>query len=205
MRRRGFTLIELLVVISIMLIITSVLLFRQEKFNSSTLMRTLAYNIALSVREAQVYGTSVRDASIFNESLKAAYGIHFSSGATGSYSLFADINGNGTYDSGEEQETFTLRSGYTILNFCAVTNPSTYACKTGGTAGTLGSLTIYFKRPNPDARFTALDSGDTPVVGTFASAYVQIQAPNDDTRAISVTTTGQITVCSGINQAVPDC
>ncbi|MBI2004934.1 prepilin-type N-terminal cleavage/methylation domain-containing protein [Patescibacteria group bacterium] len=55
----GFTLVELLVVVSIMLIITSTLLLQQRKFNSATLMRTLAYNIALSIRQAQVYGTSV--------------------------------------------------------------------------------------------------------------------------------------------------
>ena len=59
-KRRGFTLIELLVVMSIMLILTSLFILRQQRFNSSTLLQSLAYSVALSVRQAQVYGTSIR-------------------------------------------------------------------------------------------------------------------------------------------------
>src|SRR3569623_987777 len=111
--RRGFTLIELLVVISIMLILTSVFVLRQQRFNSSTLLRSLAYSIALSVRQAQVYGTSVRESSAgaFSSNTSAkSYGIYFSSGSTGSYILFADSStgatpDDGQYEAGEEVQT----------------------------------------------------------------------------------------------------
>src|SRR3569832_1656292 len=93
--KRGFTLIELLVVISIMLILTSIFVLRQQRFQSSTLLRSLAYSVALSVRQAQVYGTSIRENVVgaFDTSSAAkAYGVYFSSGSTGSYILFADAN-----------------------------------------------------------------------------------------------------------------
>src|SRR3989338_5533346 len=57
---RGFTLIELIVVSAIILAISTFILFQQSKFNSATLLRSLTYSMALSVRQAQVYGTSVR-------------------------------------------------------------------------------------------------------------------------------------------------
>ena len=42
----GFTLVELLVVIGIMLVISSMLLVRNSQFNSSILLRALAYEVA---------------------------------------------------------------------------------------------------------------------------------------------------------------
>ena len=198
---KGFTLVELLVVVSIMLIITSTLLLQQQKFNSATLMRTLAYNIALSIRQAQVYGTSVVGTNQSGATTFAAgYGIYFSS--TVDYLLFADFNNNGRYNSGNEEhkKTFTLGSGYTISNFCAVVTPSSYYCKSGGTGTNITSIAISFKRPNPDAQLVELTDVSTAV----SSAYIQLKSPGGDTRAISVTTTGQISVC-GVNKTIPDC
>src|SRR3990167_11377146 len=62
-RSRGFTLVELIVVSAIILLITGFVMFQQAKFNSATLMRSLTYSVALSMRQAQVYGTSVREFS----------------------------------------------------------------------------------------------------------------------------------------------
>src|SRR6185503_3627706 len=135
-KRRGFTLIELIVVMSIMLILTSIFILRQQRFNSSTLLQSLAYSVALSVRQAQVYGTSIRESSIgafdsANESSAAkAYGVYFSSGSTGSYILFADANNNGEYDTGEAVQVFTLNQGYAISKFCATTSGSVQRCWT---------------------------------------------------------------------------
>lgn len=201
-KNKGFTLIELLVVVSIMLIITSTLLLRQQKFDSATLMRTLSYSVALSVRQAQVYGTSVVGTTTVSggtPTYAAGYGIFFNAN-TDRYRLFADINNNGKYTSNEIQQTFMLGSGYTISNFCAVVNTNTYYCKTGGT-DSISSLAILFKRPNPDAQFTEIP--DQPGAA-ISSAYIQLQGPGGDTRAVKVTTTGQISVC-GANKTIPDC
>lgn len=142
--RKGFTIIELLVVVAIMVIITTVLVVRQQQFNSSTLGRSLAYSVALSIRQAQTYGTSVR-ASNSNFTAKA-YGLYFDTSQDPStYVLFADTNGNGRFDSPPSGDTnsngvcdgsedcvtksFTLNGGYRVSRFCALFNsPEKFRC-----------------------------------------------------------------------------
>ena len=58
--KAGFTLIELLVSIAIFIIITSVAVWNNSQFNSTILLTDLGYEIALSVRQAQVYGITVK-------------------------------------------------------------------------------------------------------------------------------------------------
>lgn len=186
-RGRGFTLIELLLVLSVMTILTAVFLLQQQRFDSSTLLRSLAYSIALSVRQAQVYGTSVRE---FDGTFDTSYGLYFNSSTPGSYVLFADINKNGSYDPATENlKTFTLGSKFAISDICAVEG-SARSCATGGVNGgtQIQWLTIYFTRPNPDARFKTEDGVD------YSSAYIQIIGKSGATRSVDVSLTGQITV-----------
>src|SRR5690349_3018843 len=101
---RGFTLIELLVVSAIIILITGTILFRQQGFSSATLLRSLSYSIALSVRQAQTYGISVRESATGSGTFAAGYGAYFSNngcglGTANRYSLFSDNNANGVYDS----------------------------------------------------------------------------------------------------------
>lgn len=188
----GFTLIELLVVVAIITIMTAVLLLQQKKFDSSTLLRSLGYSIALSVRQAQVYGTSVREFGSANFNYN--YGVYFFSGTGGTdtYYLFADAP---PYDhqwaSGETVQQFKLGSGYTIVKFCGITSGGSQTCTPN-----ISWLSIYFKRPNPDSFFAA-SSG-----GPFTSAYMQLSGPGGDTRTVVVTSTGQILVC-GVNAVYP--
>ncbi len=183
-----------------MLILTSVFLLNQNRFNSSTLLRSLAYSVALSVRQAQVYGVSIREnvvGAFDTNSAAKGYGVYFSSGSTGSYILFADANNNGQYDSGEAVQTFSLSKGYTLSKFCATTSTNTQRCWVPA-APTITPMTIIFKRPNPDSCFAtslaanACQTGASPSE-VYKSAYVQVKSGND-TRSVNVTLTGQISV-----------
>lgn len=194
---RGFTLIELLTVVSIMLILTSIFLFRQQTFNSATLLRSLAYSVGLSLRQAQIYGTSIRESSLnaFDTagSSAKAYGIYFSSATPNNYSLFADINNNGIRDTTEDVQVFTINRGYTISKFCATTNSNTAQCSD---VGTISQLTILFRRPNPDSCFATTAFANACAIGAAAqykSAYIQIKS-GQDTRSVTITLTGQISV-----------
>lgn len=202
---RGFTIIELLVVAIIIVLITAFVLFRQQGFNSSTLLRSLSYSVALSVRQAQVYGVSVRESSIGSGSFAQGYGVHFGNSGLvddSHYLIFADINGNGQYGAGEELPRFTVGNGrasdYRISNYCAHSITSGDQCF-AGTGTAITSLTIYFRRPNPDACFaTSQSSGAcapsaTPV---YDYAYIELQSVGTaDVRTVKVTSTGQIEVC----------
>ena len=190
--RQGFTLIELLVVSSIVIIITTVLLFRHERFNSATLLRSLGYSVALSIRQAQLYGTSVREVTsggIFAPS----YGIYFKSGDTTHYFLAADLNQNGAIATDGSEDVspspYNINGGYQIKDFCAyVASGGAAHCKSNGI---ITSFTIRFVRPNPDALFVT-DAPGGPYL--YSSAYIQLESPGEDTRGITITTTGQISV-----------
>lgn len=215
---RGFTLIELLVVSAIIVLITAFVLFRQEGFNSSTLLRSLSYSIALSVRQAQVYGVSVRESAAGSGKFAPGYGVFFA-GSTGladlnHYLIFADIypssGGNGRYDANqvpaEELPRFTIGNGrgtdYLIKNICAhaISGGDQCTASVPATSPAITSLTIYFRRPNPDACFAtsqnpgACATATTPPVYDYA--YVQIKSfTGTDYRTIKISSTGQIAVC----------
>lgn len=201
----GFTLVELLVVISIMLVLTSIFILNQNRFNSSTLLRSLSYSIALSVRQAQVYGTSIRESSagaFDTGSAAKSYGVYFSQAdaqaSPSQYTLFADANNNGKYDNGEQVQIFKLNSGYTISKFCVTPSGGTAnsVCYPSGTSGTITTMTVMFKRPNPDACFdssSAQTACATGATAQYSGGYIQLKSGND-TRSVTVTLTGQISI-----------
>jgi len=190
---RGFTLIELLAVTAIIVIITLVLLLRQSSFDSSTILRSLGYSVALSVRQTQVYGTSVLGTSTPSGVVYAsAYGLYFSSGSPSSYILFADLNGDGIYNpSTETIKVFSLSPGYTISDVCAKLPSGKNVCSGAyDNAGySTGTMTILFKRPDPDAIFRT-DSGEED----YVSGYIQVESADGITRSVLVTSAGQIDV-----------
>src|SRR3989344_5480115 len=97
---RGFTLVELMVVTGIFVVITSLILANNTRFGGAVLLENLAYDIALSVRRAQVYGIAVR--RFGEDDFSAGYGVNFTIGTPAVYILFADIypksTGNGIYE-----------------------------------------------------------------------------------------------------------
>lgn len=204
---RGFTLVELVVVVAVVTIITGFLLFNQNKFNSSTLMRSLAYSVGLSIRQAQLYGVSVRGfGSGSSPSFANGYGVYFSNAST--FTLFADTNNNGAYTAGEGLSgvggvLVSVGRGYSIGKFCAVSSGGTQDCYLPDGSGVISDLTIYFRRPNPDASFSATCTGTC--AAPYTSAYIQLKSTGgSDTRSVKVTNTGQITVCP-LNTVPPAC
>ncbi len=168
----GFSLVELIVSIAIITLITGVVLARYGSFNSTILLTNLAYDIALSIREAQVLGISVRgEAGVF----VSAYGVHFTEGT--SYLLFIDSDDSGTYDSGEEISSYSIGQNNAVIDLCADS-----ACDRD-------SLDVLFRRPEPDAIIVA-----DPPISNIDSARVIVGSPTGTTRAIRIWPTGQIAV-----------
>jgi prepilin-type N-terminal cleavage/methylation domain-containing protein len=186
---RGFTLIELLVVVALIVLITVVLMIRQARFDSSTLLRSLSYSVALTVRSAQVYGTSVRVVS-GSSTGAPAYGVYFNNAS--SYLLFADLNNNGVYDSGTDPitQTYQIGAGFQISRFCGKLATGPLHCSDDA-GSPISWLVVYFKRPNPDALFSSSATGES-----YAGACVQLAAANDptNTHTVNVSSTGEIAV-----------
>jgi len=180
---RGFSLIELLVAVSIFIIISTVVLANHSRFNSSVLLGSLAYDIALSIREAQVFGVSVRQ---YDSGFQVGYGIRFSDSA--SYVFFVDTNANQQYDEGVDSivRTYALGRGHAITQFCGVTTAGVEQCSDDGSPITF--LDVVFFRPDPDA----IISSNNP--GIYSSGSVTVSSPAGETRSVEIASTGQISV-----------
>lgn len=181
-KQKGFTLIEMLTVLAIFAVLTSIVVFNYGKFTSQTILTNMAYEVALSVREAQIYGVSVRDPNgSTSGDFSHQYGVHFDKGSA-SYYVFADANtgsegiadGGGCETSGSEcVKSYKLQRGMIINDVridCANKN----------------FLNVSFKRPNPEARFN--NAFDIP------SADIEIKAPSGELRYVVIRNNGQIFV-----------
>lgn len=181
--QRGFTLIELLVVMGILVVISGVTLTSYAKFGGQTLLRNLAYDIALSIREAQIYGISAR--SFLSAQFSSGYGAYFSFNESNKeFFLYTDVNGDNFFASDEMVETFTIGKGYTLDRICVSSGDAEENC-------TVTELDILFKRPEPDAIIRASLGSDFDLYDT---ARVVVASPKAKKLSVLILTTGQISV-----------
>lgn len=192
---RGFTLIEMLVVTAVMIVISGLLLASNSRFGGTVQLESLAYDIGLSIRQAQVYGISVRQFSpgVFT----AGYGMHFEMSIPGTpttYVLFGDaVSANGLYDGGELVTSTTISRGYSIKQLCVTpAGPGDAASREDCS---VTKVDVLFKRPEPDAFISAnllsciLKNGPCE-----ESARIVVQSPRNDTMSITIGVNGQISV-----------
>lgn len=182
----GFTVIELLAVTAVMVFVTSVILANNSRFGGAVLLQNLAYDMALTVRQAQVYGISVF--RFGEEEFSFAYGAHFKPAAPTSFFLFADaVSVNGVYDGCTDPslcelvQSTKISQGYVIADVCV----------TGAGAESCGhsQLDVTFKRPEPDAYIRA---DGLPTL--YEKGRVVVRSPRGDLRSVVMETNGQISV-----------
>jgi type II secretory pathway pseudopilin PulG len=137
----GFTLVELMVAVSIYIIMSVILMASQDKFNDSMSFSNLGYDVALTMRQAQTYGYSVRAAG--SNTFVNAYGLHFSANNPSNFILFyepvfqiagsylpathlppayqdcqSDTSTGGCLASMKDISVYTLKNGYTLSKIC---------------------------------------------------------------------------------------
>ena len=174
-------------VTAIFIILSAVVLTNNSKFGSVIILQSLTHDIALNVREAQVYGIAVRRYDPGNGPgiFSYGYGMHFAPGTT--YELFADVNANGKWDSGETVKQTTLTGGFSISDICAP----------DGACGK-ERVDILFKRPEPDACISVsgaatLDS-EAQCISSIQRTMITILSSRDDEATITIEASGQISV-----------
>ena len=172
----------MLVTTAIFLVLGSVAMSNYRTVNDTMVLDSLANKIAVSIRQAQVSGTSAKEDVIGGGSFDYAYGIYFSRSSRTSYIYFVDRNANEHYDSGEEISTYTIGNGNTITNLCVN--------KKNGTGSLCNRLemNITFLRPNPDAYIRLAGAA------VYPDAEIEVSSPSGKTKEIVIWTTGQINV-----------
>lgn len=207
---RGFSIIELIITVSIMMIVTSAVLFRQSKFSSDILITNMAYEVALSIREASVLGLSSQASSTIP--YNTGYGVHFAPGVDGvsptSFINFVDISSrsldapiydgdmsdffNYFYDGGDAiDKNVDLTQGQSILGYCAY-----YTSWECFPANPEMEMSIVYARPNPDAHIRVGSDGSPDGV-SYSEARIVVQSGlGDKCRTVVVSASGQISVAA---------
>lgn len=212
---RGFTLVEMLVVLAIIVVISAVAFTSQTMFNRTLTLTNTAYNVALSIRQAENYGIASR---IFGSVKNAGYGVHFDALVTDRYYFFADIYplagdsnnchcnnavcaalpdakpGNCVYDAGASElfSQYTFGSGISVADLCGIDSSTGVKHCAVASPADLSALDVVFVRPNTQVTLTGTLSG-SGVQRQLSSVTVYLGASGVQ-RCVTVNTVGQVSV-----------
>lgn len=196
----GFTLVELLVTLSIFAITTGIVMSSQGKFDNSVLLTNTAYDIAITLRQAQTYGVNVKESVTgkFN-----SYGVSFNVGSNGDnkrFDFFEDLSGPTYPYTGRLDGNFVCTTDGTDLE-CI----DSYKIRRGhyvkeliltdyiSSTSTVDILNLSFKRPNPEAVILTNAQYNPNQINKGAEIVIS-SADGSATRSIVVTKSGQIYV-----------
>jgi prepilin-type N-terminal cleavage/methylation domain-containing protein len=198
---KGFTLPEVIITVLIMSVIASIVVSGQSAYSEGTLLNNSISTIALDLRQAQVYGVSVKEFSAGSNEFSAGYGISFSvenAQEKTSYISFADrTSGNlkyvydGTWaclkgGSSECVAKTDLPSGYTFENICEISLGGAEDC-------TPGRVDITFVRPETDAHILFFDmSGNQMSFSGMRGARINLISPKSLRKSVIIYVTGQV-------------
>jgi len=219
---KGFTLIEFVVIISIFAIMAGVALVNFAGFKSNVGLNNLAHDIALTVRQAQVFGWATRtDSGINNNTIqfagndpdgnpvRYADGVYFHSDAGVFEKWFTlytkndSTPGNEFYSSGDiDVDKIQIQGANHISGIYYADSKSALELGSGNSIPTgntpIESLSIAFSRPHPEAIF--FDGGSNLSQLGPQSTYVGIYISADADAAgiaehvITVSRFGEIAV-----------
>ncbi len=189
----GFSMIELLVVIGIFTLISMVTLGNYSSFNQKIAVSNLAHQIALEIRQAQVYGLSAKQSDI-SSGVFPGYGVYFSATTPTSFILYADVDGDKKYNHAGEDcsspanieclENVLISNGDNIRDICGTTGATTQC--------NLDFANTVFTRPDPEADITGtLGSTDT----VYDNLKISVESPKKDfSKTVVVWSTGQVSI-----------
>jgi prepilin-type N-terminal cleavage/methylation domain-containing protein len=192
---RGFTIFEMMISVAIMVIITTVIASNQSSYTSGASLKNVANDLSLSMRQAQVYGISVKEVTPGLEEFTVGYGMAFDLAAAPvgddkSFIFFADRDVDGVYDNTWEcslsdtecLDKTVLTAGNHISDLCIID-------ASGENCDGITSLDISFARPAIEAKIS-YNGGSTGVRG----ARIVLSSLDGKTNSVVVYTTGQISV-----------
>ncbi|MFA7193510.1 MAG: prepilin-type N-terminal cleavage/methylation domain-containing protein [Candidatus Paceibacterota bacterium] len=205
---RGFTLVEMTIVAAIFAILTVIVVVKYGDFTSNLLVTNMAYEIALTTRQAQAFGVGVRGFELDGDrGFGYPYGVYFylNDGPSRDFVFFVDRNddkrcGTGTESSGfsscvcaagdECINRLTLQRNIRITEI-EVGNDSCVN-EVVGSVTHVTAAAVTFKRPSPEARIRRQDN----FVDGFGFLQLKVEAPATETNPsyVLIRKNGQISV-----------
>lgn len=169
----GFSLVELLVSVAILVVVSGLVFFNQSGFNNSVLIQNLAYEISLTIRQAQSYGLQSKGV---DDDFEKGFGVYFNMEEPDKLILYSDVDDDFVYGSGDLLiDDLKMTNGNLLDKLCIGDLCS------GGEETTLD---ISFLRPNP----TAYINEDHDV------GEIYIKSSRGEKRKIVVNKIGQISI-----------
>lgn len=213
-KKAGYTLIELLVAIGIFAIITGIILFNYSDFNSNVILSNLSYDVALQIREAQVFSLGVtanNNGSVDN--FQTRFGVYVNTSESDTFMFFADADRNGECDgcspgvcapATDCRKVTTLNRQIVFSKICfSKTSINPIELTSGDcTASAVEAEKVFitFDRPNPNAKIKAFVGGIENNNNDYeGSVALVLKAPNENKRVILIRNTGEIS-----NYYLPD-
>lgn len=192
--KKGFTLVEMMVVLAIFFIITGIVIVNVPSLRNRVSVDLVAQNIAVSVRQAQAFGTAIRQV---NGETPRSWGIHFNIDEKNNFLLFAVmpgyerryIPGSGTFcDIGSYCVEDYLIRGAIINDICVVRgnfpNCDSYSL-----------VDIVYTRPSSEPYFCARNSYDASCIDDISFVRINIVSiTEEEGRDLEIYANGQIAV-----------
>lgn len=190
---RAFTLIELLVSAAIITLVSSVVLVRFDSFDSTVLLKSLAYEVATTVREAQIYSVSVINTlGGDQESFRYPYGLSFTPGEA-NYNFFRYNNTSTSVTPKYDIDEITLVRNILIGNSMEIYD----VCITIGGSDDcdITRLDVSFRRPEYSAVIYTPSVSQADLLN-ISAAKVLLRSTKNTTNVwvVEVTLLGQIVV-----------
>jgi len=163
---KSFTLVELLVAVGIIILLTALVLPDYRAGERQFALQRSASKLAQDLRRAEEMAMSAKEPPTAPDTFKGAYGINFQTNSS-NYILFADLDNDQIYDSGEEIETLPLEKKVKISNL----SPAS-------------PLTISFTPPDPTVNINPSDSlvtitlsnnGQTKIIKVNKAGLIYVQ------------------------------
>ncbi len=201
---------ELLVVVGVMGLITSVVVYNQSTFNDTISVDTVIADIDLELRQAQVYGVSVREFAPETGEFNLAYGVSFDLSNDLAFVSFADRGVlNRRYDGTHAYTTVEgvavaqcstsptsectkvniVPRGNRITRICVIQDVGSNSCTPN-----VDRVDITFRRPDPKADVFIFDGGGGEQFPDSEGVRVEVTSPGGQTKGISIYRTGQISL-----------
>jgi hypothetical protein len=173
-----------MVTVGIFVFMTALIMAKYNNFYSGTIFKNMAYDIAITIRQAQSYGISVK-ADSNSTSFNKAYGVNFSSAFPTKFTLYPySMNSNGLYAvDNVAEKAYTLKFGASVYRKYVGSSPSDIA--------EVSVLDIVFQRPNPEAVICGTNNNIMNCSYKYAKIVIKL---GEITRSIEINSVGQVSI-----------